>query len=75
MAGLREALEALELEGSMESPVPQKPTCSPLPLEGLDGPAAREESAASWRRCPRLENRLPELRAFFWPAWALLWQG
>ena len=40
--GLREALEALELEGSMESPVPQKPTAPP-PLEGLDGPAAREE--------------------------------
>ena len=39
----------------MESPVPQKPTAPP-PLEGLDGPAAPgRKSAASWRRCPRLE--------------------
>ena len=39
---LREALEALELEDSMETPPPQVPDAPP-PLRGLDGQMAREQ--------------------------------
>lgn len=71
---LREALEALELESSMESPVPQKPAAPP-PLQGLDGQAAREQVRQQLANLPQAGSTAGTSKVSLWGGFGLMVAG